>query len=246
MKALLSTQLRKAQAEHKTAAAAEATPAAAAPSDASAAGSTATGSTPPPTTATAPAAPAAAAKSCPAPTPSGERFVEIKTFGWDQGAYDSNTVSVYVSEGMDGVGALPKGAVTCDFTPHGFDLRVEGLVPKSGGAPRSYRLLKDNLDKEIVPDQSKVSIRSSRLTIKLRKKKGEYSYEHWTDLTSKKTAKEVAGAAAKGADPMGGIMDMMKDMYDKGDDTMKKTIGEAMMKSRGGGAAGLEGDDLGM
>ena len=27
-------------------------------------------------------------------------------------------------------------------------------------------------------------------------------------------------------------MDMMKDMYDKGDDTMKKTIGEAMMKAR--------------
>ena len=30
---------------------------------------------------------------------------------------------------------------------------------------------------------------------------------------------------------MGGIMDMMKDMYDSGDDQMKKTIGEAMLKA---------------
>ena len=27
-------------------------------------------------------------------------------------------------------------------------------------------------------------------------------------------------------------MDMMKDMYDSGDDNMKKTLGEAMLKSR--------------
>ena len=33
-------------------------------------------------------------------------------------------------------------------------------------------------------------------------------------------------------DPTAGIMDLMKDMYDSGDDQMKKTIGEAMMKSQ--------------
>ena len=31
-----------------------------------------------------------------------------------------------------------------------------------------------------------------------------------------------------------GIMDMMKDMYDEGDDDMKKVIGEAMLKSKSG------------
>ena len=30
---------------------------------------------------------------------------------------------------------------------------------------------------------------------------------------------------------MGGIMDMMKDMYDSGDDNMKKVVGEAMLKA---------------
>ena len=173
----------------------------------------------------------------------GDSFVTIKTFGWDQGAYDSPTVSVYVSADMAGVGALAKESVKCDFTPRGFDLRVLGLRGKS------YRLLKDSLGGEIVPGSCKVSVRADRLTVKLRKKKGEYSYENWTDLASKKSAKEEADKAkgGKGADPMGGIMDMMKDMYDKGDDSMKKTIGEAMMKSRqkdgGMDAMGGGGDD---
>jgi hypothetical protein len=45
-------------------------------------------------------------------------------------------------------------------------------------------------------------------------------------------------------------MDMMKDMYDGGDDQTKKLIGEAMMKSRegkqarGSGGGGGLGDDI--
>ena len=39
---------------------------------------------------------------------------------------------------------------------------------------------------------------------------GAYSYESWQSLTSKKD--KVAKEKAK-ADPSGGIMDMMKDMY---------------------------------
>lgn len=39
--------------------------------------------------------------------------------------------------------------------------------------------------------------------------KGEYSYENWTSLTSKKSRE---AEAARKKDPMGGIMDMMKDM----------------------------------
>ena len=61
----------------------------------------------------------------------------------------------------------------------------------------------------------------------------------WTcryDLTSKKTSEEKKKSTA---DPTSGIMDMMKQMYDDGDDSMKKTIGEAMAKSRQGTAQGL-------
>jgi len=57
-------------------------------------------------------------------------------------------------------------------------------------------------------------------------KKGEFGYEHWTDLTAKR--KREPGAKE---DPMGGIMDLMKDMYEKGDDNMKKLIGESMVST---------------
>ena len=61
----------------------------------------------------------------------------------------------------------------------------------------------------------------------------QYGYDSWMDLTSKKARGE---AAEQAADPSSGIMDLMRQMYDEGDDTMKKTIGEAMLKSRSGEA----------
>ena len=56
--------------------------------------------------------------------------------------------------------------------------------------------------------------------------KGEFGYDHWTDLTAKH--RKEPGAKE---DPMGGIMNLMKDMYDSGDDQMKKVIGEAMVSA---------------
>lgn len=61
---------------------------------------------------------------------------------------------------------------------------------------------------------------------------GEYSYDHWTALSAKKKRDEADAAKAK--DPSAGIMDMMKNMYDEGDENMKRIIGEAMLKSQRG------------
>ena len=36
----------------------------------------------------------------------------------------------------------------------------------------------------------------------------------------------------KGADPSAGLMDMMKKMYEDGDDNMKRTIAEAWSKAQ--------------
>jgi calcyclin binding protein len=75
---------------------------------------------------------------------------------------------------------------------------------------KSYRLIKDNLDKDIVPDKSKFIVKKNKVIVKLQKVKGEYSYEHWANLTSKK-GRDNTGASAK-KDPSASIMDMMKDM----------------------------------
>jgi len=160
----------------------------------------------------------------PTPTISAEKviYIPIINFAWDQEGYDSATISVYVD--LENVGSV-KTNVSCNFTSTTFDLKIMNLNGKN------YRLLNDNLEKDIDPEKSKFIVKKNKIVLKLQKIKGQYSYEHWTRLTSKKTQekrKEVA------KDPSGGIMDMMKEMYDEGDENMKKIIGEAMMKSKQG------------
>eukprot|EP01033_Poteriospumella_lacustris_P003936 gene3936-2798_t len=154
--------------------------------------------------------------------PLGLTFHSIESFAWDQGPYNTPSVSVFVD--LDDVGTV-KDNVRVVFTKTGFDLTVEGLNGKN------YRLFKDNLEKDIVPEQSTFVVKKNKVVVKLQKVKGEYSYDHWTNLTSKKKREEVE---EKKKDPMGGIMELMKDMYEDGDENMKKIIGEAMMKSQRG------------
>ena len=152
-----------------------------------------------------------------------ETYVTITDFAWDQG---NSTISVYVE--LDDVGTV-KDRVSCEFTRDTFDLKVKDLNGKH------YRLLQDNLDKDVVVDKCKFIVKANKVVIKLAKVKGEYSYDNWTTLASKKTKEDKQKkASATKENPMGGIMDMMKDMYETGDDNMKKIIGEAMEKSRRG------------
>ena len=152
------------------------------------------------------------------------KYLPIENFAWDQGEHNSPTVTIYIDD-LEGVGALPKENIVFTSTKASFELTVNDLNGKN------YKLIKDNLEKDIIPEESNVVIKKSKILIKLKKKKGEYSYEHWSSLTSKKPRSEKADAKS---DPMGGLMDMMKDMYDQGDENTKKLIGEAMMKSRSG------------
>eukprot|EP00388_Colpodella_angusta_P012836 GDKJ01032419.1.p1 GENE.GDKJ01032419.1~~GDKJ01032419.1.p1 ORF type:complete len:235 (-),score=52.24 GDKJ01032419.1:2-706(-) len=149
-------------------------------------------------------------------------YIPIEDFAWDQGEYGSQTISIFID--LDGVGAV-KDRVETNFTANAFDVKVTDLNGKN------YRLIKDNLEKNIVPDKCKAIVKANKIVLKLQKVKGEYSFEQWNSLTAKK--KKSDEPAAK-KDPMGGIMDMMKDMYEDGDENMKKIIGEAMLKSQRG------------
>lgn len=168
--------------------------------------------------------PAATAKPA-APVVSTKKYTSIDKFSFDAGSYGSKNVSVYIS--LQGVGSMDPSNITCPFTKSSFDLSVHDLKGKN------YRLIKDNLDKEIDVEKSKIIIKADRIVIKLAKVKSEYgSYDSWTDLTSKKGKPDTKKSKAK--DPSASIMDLMKDMYDSGDDNMKKMIGETMVKQREG------------
>merc|ERR1712137_1478392 len=109
-------------------------------------------------------------------------------------------------------------------------------------------MVKNRLDEDIDVSKSRFVVKKNAVHIKLHKTKGEESYSSyktWMNLESKKSKEQEAKAKD---DPTAGIMDMMKDMYDDGDDNMKKAIGEAMLKSREQQASGKSGldDPMGM
>ncbi|KAF0689551.1 Aste57867_19008 [Aphanomyces stellatus] len=168
-----------------------------------------------------------------APISDNNVYTEISTFAWDDEGYGKPKVTVYITSGIDGVGALPSDQVTCDFTTRSFDLKIKQLNGKN------YRLVRYNLDKDIDPKKSKFVAKKNRVTITLIKADDKNT---WMNLTAKSTA---AAPKPNAADPSAGIMDMMKNMYDEGDDEMKRTIAKAWSESRnknpsdGGLGAGL-------
>lgn len=159
----------------------------------------------------------------PPPTGSLVKYTTIDRFAFDDGGHKNGFVTLYID--LPGVGSIPKDNVKCEFGTSQFDLVVDNLNGKS------YRLKKDHLEKDIVVEKSKFLIKADKILVKLAKVKSDYgSYDYWSQLTDNKRGK----ASKKVDNPASGIMDMMKDMYDKGDDKMKKMIGETMMKQRSG------------
>jgi calcyclin binding protein len=169
------------------------------------------------------------------------KYRSFPTYYFDAGSYNSPTVSVYVP--LDDIGSHDKSKISCEFTSSSFDLIVTSFQDGN-----DYRLLNDNLEHDIDVSKSKYIIKPNKIILKLGKIKGEYSYDHWTQLTAKKKKEK----GNKKDDPAAGIMDLMKDMYESGDDNMKKMIGETMYKQRMGqlgkdGMGGLGGmDDFGI
>jgi calcyclin binding protein len=188
------------------------------PAEAAAGSTTKTASDPVAASQETPAAkplPAAAA----APVPNTGKYTSVDRFAFDAGG-SAAFVTLYVP--LPGVGAIDRSLIHCDFTATSFDLVVNDLKGKS------YRLVKDNLEKDIDPAKSKIIVKADKVLVKLQKIKQEYgSYDYWQQLTAKKNRKEKD-------DPNKSIMNLMKDMYDEGDDQMKKMIGETMMKQQRG------------
>mmetsp|Transcript_3544 Transcript_3544/g.13968 ORF Transcript_3544/g.13968 Transcript_3544/m.13968 type:complete len:190 (+) Transcript_3544:420-989(+) len=144
-------------------------------------------------------------------------FSSVVVF-WNVGEYNTPWVRIYVT--LEGVGQHKEG-VNCEFTRDSFDLKIQNV----GGT--NYRLFKDKLAHEIVVEESKVVVKRDRLVVKLRKKPTTYGgFDHWSELVAKRSKKTMD------KDPSTGIMDLMRDMYNDGDDNMKKVIGEAMMKAQ--------------
>ena len=163
------------------------------------------------------------------PLSSSVKYVPIDRFAFDAGGYNEPFVTLYID--VPNVGTV-RDSVTCKFTKSSFDLIITNLQNKS------YRLYKDSLEKDIDPDKSKFTVKANKVIIKLAKvKTSEYGgFDYWTKLSDPKKGSKGAGSGGNTPkdDPSASIMNMMKQMYEDGDDNMKKIIGETMMKQRNG------------
>lgn len=151
-------------------------------------------------------------------------WTEITTFGLDLGGYDKPLVTVDIR--LKGIEQIPAENVTCEFTESSFDFKVVGLDGMN------YRFVKTNLDKDIVVADSCIKVKKNHAIVTLQKVKGQYGYDSWTDLCAKGKRKPTSSKSSD--NPQGDIMGMMQDLYEDGDDNMRKIIGEAMYKSKRG------------
>ena len=142
-------------------------------------------------------------------------YETITKFGWDQA---NGKVKVYITSGLDGVGKIPKENITCEFEDDKFDLRIQNLNNKN------YRLKIAQLQNKIKFGECKFNIKSNGISITLVKD----GSDHWTDLKPKQSmfGKEDPKIDENG-DPLAGMQNMMKEMYQNGDDKTKAMIAES-------------------
>ncbi|OVA10962.1 CS domain [Macleaya cordata] len=150
------------------------------------------------------------------PTPA-LNYVTLSSFSWDQ---DDEKIKIYVS--LEGV---EQEKVETVFKPMSVDLKFHDVEGKN------YRCAIPKLNKAILPEKSKVLVKPKRVIVTLFKA----SKGNWVDLHFKED--KLKPSADKERDPMAGIMDLMKNMYEEGDEDMKRTIAKAWTDARSGKTA---------
>ncbi|XP_023520274.1 calcyclin-binding protein [Cucurbita pepo subsp. pepo] len=151
------------------------------------------------------------------PINSGIVYTPLPGFSWDQ---DNDKVKIYVSlEGIE------QEKVEADYKKLSIDIKFHDVKGKN------YRFAIPKLNKEIVPEKCKLLVKPTRAVITLYKA----SKGNWLDLHLKED--KLKPGLDKERDPMAGIMDLMKNMYDEGDDEMKRTIAKAWTDARSGKTA---------
>ena len=177
---------------------------------------------PAPPAAAAPAGPQAEATETRVEASASLPWTEITMFSLDLGDGDKPFVTVDVR--LRGVEALPSTDITCDFTDSSFDLKVVGLEGKN------YRFRRTNLENRIIPAGSVFKVKKNHVMVWLQKAKNQFDrYDIWLDLCGKGRPKSAEDDAAEPkTGPNDGILDMMKELYETGDDTTRKIIEHGM------------------
>lgn len=142
-------------------------------------------------------------------------YINLSTFSWDE---ESEKVKIYIS--LEGAA---QEKVEADYQEQSVNLKIHDVNGKN------YQFAVPRLAKKIVPSACKFLVKPKRVILTLKKA----NLGSWFELT-KKEEKIKPPSLDKEADPMAGLMGLMKNMYEEGDDEMKKTIAKAWTDARSG------------
>ena len=156
-----------------------------------------------------------------------KNYVTISKYSFENsGKY----AKVYFTDNFANIKDHPQDKVLAKFTDSSFELCVHDWNC------RNFRFVCAALNKKINPSESNVKQTSSGLVVRLVKAKEEY----WDGLEKKKSPLgDYSEDKAKSDDPSAGLMNMMKEMYQNGDDNTKRMIAESWQKSQEGKLGGM-------
>uniref|UniRef100_A0A8I3RY44 Calcyclin-binding protein n=1 Tax=Canis lupus familiaris TaxID=9615 RepID=A0A8I3RY44_CANLF len=146
--------------------------------------------------------------------------VKISNYGWDQ---SDKFVKIYIT--LTGVHQVPTENVQVHFTERSFDLLVKNLNGKS------YSMIVNNLLKPISVEGSSKKVKTDTVLILCRKKAENTRWDYLTQVEKECKEKEKPSYDTE-TDPSEGLMNVLKKIYEDGDDDMKRTINKAWVESR--------------
>jgi calcyclin binding protein len=153
--------------------------------------------------------------------------VKITNYAWDQ---SDKFVKIYIT--LKNVHTIPPENVKSTFTSRSLQFVVRELDG------RNHTLTLPNLMGDINTESSYNKVKQDAVTIFM-KKEGSKQWSHLTTVEQKAKEPRVPKPDDSG-EPGDGLMTMMKQMYEDGDDDMKRTIAKAWTESREKGGKGLD------
>ncbi|TRY62808.1 hypothetical protein TCAL_00838 [Tigriopus californicus] len=141
----------------------------------------------------------------------------IKTYSWDQ---SDKFVKVFLT-GLGDLSQVSPDQIVQQFTQHSVSIRINQV------GDRNLLFNIHHTGQPIDPKQSYVKVKSDMISIYLAKIERGRQWPHLR-ASDEVTQKPIAPPKIdETADPSAGLMSMMKQMYEEGDDEMKQTIAKA-------------------
>ncbi|OZC07201.1 CS domain protein [Onchocerca flexuosa] len=153
--------------------------------------------------------------------------VKITNYAWDQ---SDKYVKLYLT--IPEIHTVPQEQITVNFTESEVEVNVRNVSSKN------YSLVIKGLLKAINPSSSSFKQKTDLLLIMM-KKNEEENWKYLTKAEMQSKEKSTPKFDQK-ADPQESLMGMIKQLYDDGDDDMKRTIRKAWHESQTKKSADLD------